>query len=100
MNGLYSNSVNTVVVQPAAPFMLIPLAAALTGYSEKAIRCKISTGVWLDGREYVKAPDGHILISLKGFALWAEGASGSRSARVRSDYRSSTKAGPSGAPLS
>ena len=41
---------------------LLPKAAELTGYSEKAIRRKIEDGVWLEGHEYVRAPDGRILV--------------------------------------
>lgn len=54
-----------------APFVTIRLFATMSGYTEKAIRRKIERGVWLEDREYVRAPDGHILISTKGFAQWA-----------------------------
>jgi hypothetical protein len=63
---------NTVHILGAAPYVQIPVASALTGYTEKAIRRKIDDGKWLEGREYIKAPDGHILISMKGYAQWAE----------------------------
>jgi hypothetical protein len=59
-------------VSPPAQYVTIPLAAALTGYSAKAIRRKIESGVWLEGREYRKAPDGHVLISMKGYQQWVE----------------------------
>ena len=49
-----------------------PLAATLTGYSPKAIRRKIESGVWLEGREFRKAPDGHVLISMRGYQQWVE----------------------------
>lgn len=58
------------IVAPA-PFVTIPLAAAITGYSVKAIRRKIEDGKWVQGREYVKAPDGHVLIAMKGYSQWA-----------------------------
>lgn len=57
-----------------APYVTIPLAARITGYTEKAIRRKIEDGVWVEGREYVRAPDGHILVSMRGFERWAERA--------------------------
>lgn len=57
---------------PTAPYVTIPLAAALTGYSAKAIRRKIECGMWLEGREFRKAPDGHVLISIKGYQQWVE----------------------------
>lgn len=57
---------------PAARFVRIPLASQLTGYTEKAIRRKIEEGVWLEGREYKRAPDGNLLIDMEGFAKWVE----------------------------
>ena len=56
----------------AADYVTIPVAAAMTGYSAKAIRRKIESGVWLEGREFRRAPDGHVLISVKGYELWVE----------------------------
>jgi hypothetical protein len=50
----------------------IPLAASLTGYSAKAIRRKIESGVWVEGREIRRAPDGHVLVSMKGYRQWVE----------------------------
>jgi hypothetical protein len=55
-----------------ADYVTIPVAAAMTGYSVKAIRRKIEAGVWLEGREFRRAPDGHVLISVKGYELWVE----------------------------
>ena len=53
-------------------YVTIPVAAAMTGYSAKAIRRKIEAGVWLEGREFRRAPDGHVLISVKGYESWVE----------------------------
>lgn len=55
-----------------ADYVTIPVAAAITGYSAKAIRRKIEAGVWLEGREFRRAPDGHVLISVKGYESWVE----------------------------
>lgn len=55
-----------------ADYVTIPIAAAMTGYSAKAIRRKIESGVWLEGREFRRAPDGHVLISVKGYESWVE----------------------------
>lgn len=44
----------------------------LTGWTVNAINTKISRGVWLNGREYVKAPDGNIVVSIKGYEKWIE----------------------------
>lgn len=57
----------------AAPYVRIPLAAAMTGLSEKAIRRKIEEGKWLEGRQYVRR-DGEVYISIRGYTQWVEGA--------------------------
>ncbi|MBK1688883.1 excisionase [Rubrivivax gelatinosus] len=59
------------IVAPA-PYVRIPLASRITGYTEKAIRRKIAEGVWRVGKEYRKAPDGSVLISIAGYARWVE----------------------------
>lgn len=63
----------TIQLAPA-PYVTIPLAAVVTGLSEKAIRRKIEDGKWLDGREYRRSPDGGIFISIKGYSSWVEKA--------------------------
>jgi hypothetical protein len=55
-----------------ADYVLIPLFAALTGYTEKAVRMKIEEGVWVEGREYRRAPDGHVQIYMPGYYRWVE----------------------------
>lgn len=44
-----------------------------SGYSEKAVRHKIDRGIWLKGHQYVKAPDGRILIDTEAIERWAKG---------------------------
>jgi hypothetical protein len=53
-------------------YVTISVAAAMTGYSAKAIRRKIESGVWLEGREFRRAPDSHVLISVKGYESWVK----------------------------
>ena len=68
---LANNSEPREIVQLApAPFVTVRLASTLIGLSDAAIRGKIREGKWLDGREYVRAPDGGIFISLKGVERW------------------------------
>ena len=62
------------VVGPAR-YVTIALAAMLTGYSVSAIETKIARGVWLEGREWKRAPDGRILVDMRGYEKWAEGQS-------------------------
>jgi hypothetical protein len=54
-------------------YVLIPLFCTLTGYTEKAVRNKIETGVFIEGRQYRRAPDGRITINMHEYYRWVEG---------------------------
>jgi hypothetical protein len=54
-------------------WVLIPVFSSLTGYSEKAIRCKIQEGVWLEGKHYRRAPDGRITMNMQAYYKWVQG---------------------------
>ncbi len=56
-----------------ARYVRVNKFAELTGYTDKAVRCKISEGVWLEGKLWRRAPDGAILVDLVGYELWVEG---------------------------
>ena len=66
-------SESMVTVAPA-PYVTVALAATITGLTEKAIRRKIEDGKWIEGREFLRSPDGGIFISLKGYQQWLEQA--------------------------
>lgn len=55
-----------------ARYVTIELAAILTGYSVDAINRKIDAGVWIEGREWKRAPDGRRLVDMVGYAAWVE----------------------------
>lgn len=55
-------------------YVRIPKFCEFTGYTEKAVREKIRTGVWAEGLQYRRAEDGHILIDLQGYEKWVEKA--------------------------
>lgn len=55
----------------AARFVRINKFAELTGYTDRAIQTKIQRGVWVEGKEYVHAPDNNILIDMEGYNRWA-----------------------------
>lgn len=57
----------------ALKYLTIDKFSAESGYSKEAIRSKIKRGQWLEGREWIKAPDGRNLISMEGFERWVEG---------------------------
>lgn len=54
-------------------YVLIPKFCAESGYTEKAVRLKIERGVWIEGRQWRKAPDGHVMIDIEGVERWVEG---------------------------
>ncbi|WJJ94045.1 excisionase [Neopusillimonas aromaticivorans] len=60
-----------VGISPAR-YIRLPLFETVTGYTEKAVRRKIDDGIWLEGKEYMRAPDGHILVDLEGYYKWVE----------------------------
>ena len=62
----------SIAVAPAR-FVRPAKFEAMTGYTVEAIQTKIKRGVWLEGREFVHAPDGNILLDLEGYYLWAAG---------------------------
>jgi hypothetical protein len=65
--------------------------AELCGYTEDAVRSKIDKGVWLQGKVWLRAPDGRILVSLRGYQAWAEGQEFELSAAPASRLISSGK---------
>lgn len=65
-------STPTALEAQVVRYVRIARFADLTGYTEKAIRRKIAEGIWLDGREYRRAPDGRLCIDLEGYCRWVE----------------------------
>lgn len=65
------------VVSPA-PYVTQKIAAAITGYTVRAIETKRHRGEWREGEVWVRAPDGTPLISIQGYTKWAESGRGSR----------------------
>ena len=41
-------------------------------YTGKAVQRKIEEGIWREGHEYRRGPDGHIFIDLGGYEKWVE----------------------------
>lgn len=56
-----------------ARYIRLPLFEQLTGYTQKAVRRKIEEGNWVEGKQFKRAPDGHILIDMQGYERWVEG---------------------------
>lgn len=62
----------SVIGLTPARYIRLPLFEAVTGYTEKAVRRKIDEGVWLEGKEFMRAPDGHVLVDMEGYYRWVE----------------------------
>jgi len=62
-------------------YKTIPQFARESGYSEKAIRCKINKGIWPEGIK-VKAPDGRILISVEEYNKWVQNIKTTKNTKV------------------
>ena len=63
----------TFVVAPAR-YVLLSLAERITGYTVKAMERKIERGDWIEGKIWIRAPDGRILIDMLGYHKWVEGS--------------------------
>lgn len=53
--------------------ILIKAFCDKTGYTDKAVRRKIESGIWREGEMYVKSPDGHIHIIVEAYNRWVKG---------------------------
>lgn len=53
-------------------WVLISKVIELVGYTDDAIRSKISKGVWLSGVHWTKAPDGRLMFNLEAIQKWIE----------------------------
>ena len=60
-----------IFIAPAR-YVLLAVATQMTGYSIKAMECKISRGDWQEEKVWRRAPDGRILIDIAGFEKWVE----------------------------
>jgi len=59
----------------AARYVQIAKFCEETGYTARAVETKIHRGVWVEGRQYRRAPDGRILIDMEGYEKWVENQS-------------------------
>lgn len=64
------DAVATIKAAPLADCVTIDKASEATGLTEAAIRRKIHEGVWVEGRQYHRAPDRRIYINLPGVIRW------------------------------
>jgi hypothetical protein len=57
----------------ALRYVTVDKFASESGYSADAIRNKIARGVWIENRQFRRAPDGRTLIDVEGVEKWVEG---------------------------
>lgn len=65
-------------------YVTVKKFSELSGYTEAAARTKISDGIWLEGREWKRAPDGRVLIDIEGYSAWVESGPSSALPPLRS----------------
>jgi hypothetical protein len=51
-------------------YVTIRLYSQISGLGVEAIRSKIKEGKWIEGREYVRSPDGGLFVDREGVARW------------------------------
>lgn len=61
------------IVAISSRYVLLNVAAQMTGYTVKAMQRKIERGDWIEGKVWIRAPDGRILVDMFGFQRWVEG---------------------------
>ncbi|GAA0718003.1 hypothetical protein [Dokdonella soli] len=64
-------------------YVTIDKFSELSGYTPDAVRSKIKRGDWLEGRLWIKAPAGRILIDMHGYDAWAVSAAGVSVSAIR-----------------
>ena len=68
---MHTELLKPVVITPAR-YVLLHVAALMTGYSVKAMQAKIWGGDWQEGKVWRRAPDGRLLVDIAGFEKWVE----------------------------
>ncbi len=72
----YKVATNAELALVPGQYVSIDLAAAMFGTTRSSIENRIGKGVWLEGRQYYRAPDGTRWIIVAGVNKWI--ASGQR----------------------
>lgn len=62
-------------------YLTVKKFSSESGYTEAAIRAKMTDGTWEKDCVWRKAPDGRVLIDIEGYEAWVEMGKPSRSPR-------------------
>lgn len=73
-----------------APHVTVDKYSEVSGYSPAAIYNKISTGAWIEGEQWLRAPDGKPLICVEGVAKWVQAGPSKAFGPVRTRRSKST----------
>lgn len=60
------------VAAPVKTYMGLKAFEELTGYTRMAVYKKAQSGTWIEGKHYVKAPDGTLHINYEEYCRWLE----------------------------
>lgn len=60
-----------MIVRPIR-YVKLTVFETLSGYTPRAVEGKISAGVWMEGREFRRAPDNHLVVDLVEYEKWVE----------------------------
>jgi hypothetical protein len=63
---------NTVVVLPQLVWVKVVKYCELSGDSKESVADKRKSGLWLEGVQYVIAPDGNTWVNLREVELWVQ----------------------------
>ena len=71
-----ARTANNAAPTPITParYVLLHLAERMTGYTVKAMQRKIERGDWVEGKVWVRAPDGRLLVDMVGYHKWVDGS--------------------------
>ena len=67
-------------------------AEELIGYSEKAMRHKISLGIWAEGLQWKWADDNRMLVNLEEYDKWVDQSTSKGCSRVKNQSLSTCEA--------
>lgn len=79
-------------------FVKLAKFAEMTGYTKRAVYQKMYDGVWAEGVQFRRAPDGNILVNIEGYERWVEAGKAAASASSRKASKSDSHGTESDAP--
>jgi hypothetical protein len=66
------NHITEVGAHIQDPWVLLTHWSKYTGYSRDAFNGKVRAGIWLEGKHWMKSPDGKIQVNWRAIQEWKE----------------------------